>query len=80
MHMEINEFIGNLKEQFEDLDTSGFTADTKFKLNDEYSSLTGMSIIAMVDEKYHITLTGNDLKGAGTIKELFNLVKSKRAI
>jgi len=76
--MEIQEFLGYLKEQFEDIDTSNFNAGTKFKYNDEYSSLTGMSIIAMVDEKYNITLTGNDLKEASTIEELFNQVKSKK--
>ena len=76
--MEINEFIVNLKEQFEDIDTSKFEGGTEFKLNDEYSSLTGMSLIGMVDEKYNITLTGDDLKEAKTIEELFHIVKSKR--
>jgi acyl carrier protein len=76
--MEIHEFIKHLKEQFEDIDTSKFEASTKFKLNDEYSSLTGMSIIAMVDEKFNISLTGNELKEAGTIEELFKIVKSKK--
>jgi acyl carrier protein len=78
--MEIHEFIGNLKEQFEEIDTSNFEAKTEFKFNDEYSSLTGMSIIAMVDEKYNVTLTGNDLRKASTIEELFFLVKSKRVL
>lgn len=76
--MELNEFIGQIAEQFEEIDTTHFNADTNFKNNDEYSSLTGMSIIAIVDEKYNVPLTGNELKGASTIENLFNLIKSKR--
>jgi acyl carrier protein len=76
--MEISGFIENIKMQFEEIDTLNFDAKTKFKLNDEYSSLTGMSIIAMVDEKYKVVLTGNDLRGAETIEELFILVQSKK--
>lgn len=78
--MEIQNFIVNIKELFEEIDSSDFEASTNFRLNDEYSSLTGMAIIAMVDEKYNVVLTGNDLKRANTIEELFSIVKNKKII
>jgi len=36
-----------------------------------------LSIIAMVDEEYDITLKGDDMRQAETIEELFNIVKGK---
>lgn len=75
--MALNKFIQNIADQFEDTDTSGFNADTRFRDIEDYSSLIGMSIIAMVGEKYKVTITGKELRSAVTIKELFNLVISK---
>ena len=75
--MELNEFIEKFAEQFDETDASEFAADTKFREIDEWSSLIGLSIIAMVDEEYDVALKGDDIKNANTIEELFNTVKSK---
>ena len=48
--MELKDFIEKFAEQFDDTDLSEFKADTEFKALDEWSSLTALSIIAMVDE------------------------------
>ena len=45
--MEIKTFIENFVDQFEDTDASVFTAETKYRELDEWSSLTALSIIAM---------------------------------
>ena len=44
--MELNEFVANFAEQFGDTDASEITATTEFHDLDEWSSLTGMSVIA----------------------------------
>jgi acyl carrier protein len=75
--MEIKEFIENFANQFDDTDASVFTADTKFKEVDEWSSLTALSIIAMIDEEYDVTIKGDDIRNSATIQDLFNLVESK---
>lgn len=75
--MELNEFVAHFAEQFDDTDASVFTPETEFHTLDEWSSLTGLSIIAMIDEEYDITIKGNDIKNAVTIEDLFNVVKSK---
>lgn len=75
--MELNEFIENFASQFEDTDASEFKADTDFRDLAEWSSLIALSIIAMVDEEYDITLKGDDIRNAKTIEDLFNTVKSK---
>ena len=44
---------------------------TRFKELDEWTSLTALSIIAMIDEEYNISLKSNDLAKSSTIEELF---------
>lgn len=75
--MEISNFIQHFAEQFDDTDISMFTPGTIFRELDEYSSLIALSIIAMVDEEYNVTLTGNEMKSVATIKELYTIVTSK---
>lgn len=75
--MEIKEFIENFAEQFEDTDASEITATTEFKNLDEWSSLIALSVIAMVDEEYDVTLKGDDIRNSATVEDLFNVVKSR---
>ena len=75
--MEIKEFIENFAAQFDDTDASVFTPETVFHELDEYSSLIALSIIAMVDEEYDVTLKGDDIKTSNTIQDIFEKVQSK---
>lgn len=75
--MEINEFVAHFAEQFDDTDASEITATTVFRDLDEWSSLIALSIIAMVDEEYDVTLKGDDVRNSNTIEDLFNIVKAK---
>lgn len=74
--MEINDFIKNFQDQFED-DSLSLSPDTYYKELDEWNSLMGISIIAMVDEEYNTSITGADIRNSDTIEDLFELVKSK---
>lgn len=75
--MELNVFIAHFAEQFDDTDASEITAVTEFKNLDEWSSLIALSVIAMADEEYDVTLKGDDIRGAVTVEDLFNIVKSR---
>ena len=75
--MEIKEFVEHFAEQFDDTDVSEFKPETRFRDLDEWSSLIGLSVIAMVDEEYDVTLKGDDVKNSNTIEDLFNIVKSR---
>ena len=76
--MELNEFIENFANQFDETDASEFTAETVFHELEEWSSLIALSLIAMVDEEYDVTLKGDDIKSAVTVEDLYNTVKSKK--
>ena len=75
--MELEKFVEKFAEQFDDTDVSVFTPKTVFKELDEWSSLVALSVIAMVDEDFDVVLKGDDIRGASTIEDLFNIVKSK---
>lgn len=75
--MELQDFIEKFAEQFDETEVCELTAETKFKELDEWSSLIALSIIAMVDEEYDVTLKGNDINTSSTIEDLFNVIKSK---
>ncbi len=75
--MELNKFIENFAEQFDDIDATALTPESEFKALEEWSSLIALSVIAMVDEEYDVTLKGDDIRSANTIEDLFNIVKER---
>lgn len=75
--MELKDFIENFANQFDDTDASEIKAETVFKELDEWSSLIALSVIAMVDEEYDITIKGADIRNSNTVEDLFNAVKAK---
>lgn len=75
--MELNEFIEHFAEQFDDTDASEIKAGTVFKDLNEWSSLIALSVIAMVDEEYDVTLKGDDIRNSNTVEDLFNAVQAK---
>ena len=75
--MELKEFIENFGEQFDDTDASEIQADTEFHELDEWGSLTGMGVIAMVKTTYGKTITGKEIRECVTVEDLFKLVESK---
>ena len=73
----LEEFVDLFAEQFDDTDPSEIKADTRFRDIDEWSSLIGLSVIAMVDEEFDVLLKGEDMRQANTPEELYNIIKSK---
>lgn len=75
--MELKEFISAFADQFDDTDPSEITATTEFHELDEWSSLTGMSVIALAKTQYGKTITGKEIRECETVEDLFNLISSK---
>ena len=76
--MDINTFTDNFASQFDDTPADQIKPKTKFRDLDEWSSLIALSIIAMVDEEYEVTLKGDDIKNAQTVQDVFNAVVAKK--
>lgn len=76
--MSLKEFIENLASAYDDVSTSELAPNTKFKELNEWSSLTALSVIAMVNEEYDVELSGKDIRDAKTVEDLFNIVQSRK--
>ena len=75
--MELQEFILNFADQFDDTDVSEISKDTIFKDLDEWSSLTALSVSAMAEEEYGVSFKGDDIRNASTIEDLYMILKNK---
>ena len=75
--MELNEFVANFAEQFEDTDPNEIKAETHYHDLDEWGSLMAMGIIAMVKTEYNKTITGAELRECVTVEDVFNCISSK---
>lgn len=73
----LEEFVALFAEQFDETDASEITATTVFHDLDEWSSLVGLSVIAMVDEEFDVALKGDDVRNAVTVEDLYKNVIAK---
>ena len=74
--MDINEFLKNFGEQLDETDPAEIKADTAFKELDDWSSMTALAVIAMIDDEYDVQIKGNDIRSVETIQDLFDKVVS----
>ena len=75
--MELNDFVAKFADCFDDTDPSEITATTVFHDLDEWSSLTGMTVIALAKTEYGKAITGAELKACVTVEDVFNLINKK---
>ena len=75
--MTLDEFVKAFAAEFDETPEETFKADTRYRELDEWSSLTGLSIISMIDDTFDVGITGADLRNNATIEELYNLIQSK---
>lgn len=75
--MEIDTFISLFTNLFDDTDPSEIQADTHFHDLDEWSSLLGMSVIAMAKTEFGKTITGAEIRSCITVQDLYVLIESK---
>lgn len=76
--MELKSFIENFADQFDETPREIFNENTQFKNLDEWSSILALSLIAMADDEYTVKLKGDDIKKSETIRDLFEIIKSRQ--
>jgi acyl carrier protein len=75
--MEMNEFLKNFANQWDETEEEVFTPDCVFHDLEELSSLVGLAILNMIAKKYGVKVAPAELKAAVTIEDVYNLVQSK---
>lgn len=71
-------FIAQFAELLDDTPLSALTPETKFKDLDDWNSLMALEVIALADETYNVTLSGDDIRQAVTLSDLFSAIASKK--
>jgi acyl carrier protein len=51
--------------------------DTDFRDIDDWDSLTALGVISMIDDEYNVKLSGEELKSSNSVRDIFNIVKTK---
>ena len=75
--MEIEKFIQNFADQFDDMDVESLTADTNYRDLDGWSSMVALFVMSMIDDEYNVQVDTSEMRQTNTIQELFDLVSSK---
>lgn len=76
--MEINTFIAHLSEEFEDLGVFALSPSTVLRDIPGWNSMHILLLVAMIDFRYQVLLSGEHLKTVETVNDLFDLVKQKQ--
>ncbi len=72
--MDLNNFISKLKEQY--LGNQIFIEpSTKFREISGWDSMTGMTILLMIEEEYGVKVENETFKKLITVEELFEYIK-----
>ncbi len=71
-------FLNHFADLFDETDASIITENTNLKDLEEWSSMIIMGIIAMADEEYAVRLKGEDIRKVSTVKDLYDLIQSRR--
>lgn len=75
--MELNDFITNFADQFDDTDASEIRANTEFHELEEWDSLIALAVLNMTDKKYGKKITFDEMKKCVTVEDLFNVIVVK---
>lgn len=76
--MELGEFVGKIKEEFEeDYNIGGLNPDTHIKDMEWWSSMHMLVVIALIDSEYDIMLSPEEIRKATSIRSLFEIAKAK---
>lgn len=75
--MDFSHFRKNFASLFEVTPNDNIQADTSYKDIEEWDSLMALETIAMTDEEYNVELNGDDIRDAGSVAELYEIIKSR---
>jgi acyl carrier protein len=74
--MKTENFIANMADALE-IDAAELNNDTVFKDLASWDSLAALSMIAMIDDSYNVSVGGDDLEKAITVQNLRDLLEAR---
>ncbi len=75
----MEEFLIKQMAELLECDPAGLTVDTSFREHANWSSLTLIAVMAMVDECYQIVIPHHDFEGLRTVGDLMRYIEQQRS-
>lgn len=75
--MELIDFTKKISDQFLEEDQPKVTAEIEFRTLSTWDSLTGMAVLATIEDEYKVSIPVDDFKQMKTIIDLFNYVNTR---
>jgi len=75
--MNIEDFIAQIEEEFDDLEPGILKPESKFREMFEWNSINALILIALVKTEYDIAINAEDISNAKTVNDLYTVIVSK---
>jgi len=75
--ISLDEFVKNIELELDELEPGTLTAEVNYRDLESWSSMYALIIIAYVDSIFNVMLTGDDLRKCNTVKDLYEIIKSR---
>jgi acyl carrier protein len=75
--MNIDTFIKQIEDEFDDLKPGVLKPDSIFREVFEWNSINALILIAMVKTEYDVTISADDLIQSKTVNDIFSRVASR---
>ncbi|MEM7037142.1 MAG: acyl carrier protein [Bacteroidota bacterium] len=70
-------FVKHFESQFEEIEAGTVQPDHEFRQLPGWSSMQSLIVIASFDWEYSVTVSADELRGATTVRDLFEIVQRK---
>jgi len=75
--MNIQQLIDQIENEFDEVQPGTIKPESSFRELEGWSSMHALILIALIDNEYDILLTGEQLKNAQSVQDLFEIIQSK---
>lgn len=74
---DISAFIQKIENEIDDLTPGTLREDTLFRELPQWSSMHALILMALAETEYDVSIKGEELRNCNTIKDIYNLIKSR---
>lgn len=74
---DIAVFIKKIEAEIDGLTPGILTPDSLFRDLPEWSSMHALIIIALAETEYDVSISGEDLRGCKSVRDIYNVVSSR---
>jgi acyl carrier protein len=76
--VDINDFIVNVEEEFEDMPKGGLKPESVIREHFTWDSINALIFIAHINVNYDVEITAQDLVDSSTIQDLYNVIRGRK--